>query len=69
MRPGLFAGGTIVFIWAFTDVGTPVILNLEHLIPVRIFKALSRGRKPVLGRTLLEIGLSHHVAVIESELK
>jgi iron(III) transport system permease protein len=43
MRPGLFAGGTIVFIWSFTDVGTPIILNLEHLIPVRIFKALSRG--------------------------
>lgn len=42
MRPGLFAGGTIVFIWAFTDVGTPVILNYERLIPVRIFKYLAR---------------------------
>jgi iron(III) transport system permease protein len=43
MRPGLFAGGTIVFIWSFTDVGTPAVLNFEHLIPVRIFKALGRA--------------------------
>jgi iron(III) transport system permease protein len=43
MRPGLFAGGTIVFIWAFTDVGTPAVLNYNRLIPVRIFKALGRA--------------------------
>ena len=24
IRPGLFAGGTIVFIWSLTDLGTPL---------------------------------------------
>jgi iron(III) transport system permease protein len=27
IRPGLFAGGTIVFIWAFTELGTPLIAS------------------------------------------
>lgn len=41
MRPGLFAGGTIVFIWSFTDIGTPLILNYRELLPVRIFDELT----------------------------
>ena len=28
LMPGLFAGGTIVFIWAFTDIGTPIIVTV-----------------------------------------
>lgn len=28
IKPGLFAGGTIVFIWAFTELGVPVDLRL-----------------------------------------
>ena len=43
MRPGLFAGGTIVFIWSLTDVGTPLIVGYENLIPITIFKELARG--------------------------
>ncbi len=43
MRPGLFAGGTIVFIWAFTDVGTPLIMGYDALTPVTIFKELARA--------------------------
>ncbi len=43
MRPGLFAGGTIVFIWAFTDVGTPLIMGFDALTPVTIFKELARA--------------------------
>ena len=41
IRPGLFAGGTIVFIWSFTDVGTPVILGYDNLTPVTIFHELA----------------------------
>ncbi|MBS04079.1 MAG: ABC transporter permease [Gammaproteobacteria bacterium] len=41
LMPGLFAGGTIVFIWAFTDIGTPIIVGYEHLTPVTIFKELA----------------------------
>ncbi|MBS3821134.1 MAG: iron ABC transporter permease, partial [Phycisphaerae bacterium] len=41
MRPGLFAGGTIVFIWSFTDIGTPLILDYRNLLPVEIFSRLT----------------------------
>jgi len=41
MRPGLFAGGTIVFIWSFTDIGTPAIIGYDHLAPVTIFRELA----------------------------
>ncbi len=43
IRPGLFAGGTIVFIWSFTDIGTPLILGYDKLISVTIFKELARA--------------------------
>ena len=43
MRPGLFAGGTIVFIWALTDIGTPLIVGYRRLLPVRIFHRLMVG--------------------------
>ena len=42
MRPGLFAGGTIVFIWSLTDIGTPLILNYHQLVPVTVFKELAK---------------------------
>jgi len=43
IRPGLFAGGTIVFIWSFTDIGTPSIIGYDHLTPVTIFKELANA--------------------------
>ncbi|MFW6133821.1 MAG: ABC transporter permease, partial [Planctomycetota bacterium] len=49
MRPGLFAGGTIVFIWSLTDIGTPLILNYRELIPVTIFHELNSAE--YTGRT------------------
>jgi iron(III) transport system permease protein len=38
-RPGLFAGACIVFISAFTDLGTPLILNFYATVPTQIFNA------------------------------
>lgn len=35
--PGIFAGAIIVFIWAFTDLGTPLIFDFQRVIPVAIF--------------------------------
>ncbi len=40
ITPGLFAGGTIVFIWSFTELGTPLILNYTRCASVQIFDAL-----------------------------
>ena len=38
-RPGLFAGTCIVFISAFTDLGTPLIFNFLATVPTQIFNA------------------------------
>jgi iron(III) transport system permease protein len=49
IRPGLFAGGTIVFIWSFTDIGTPVVVGYMDLAPVTLFTELAAAE--VGGRT------------------
>lgn len=41
IRPGLFAGGTIVFIWAFTELGTPLMFDYDRVTAVQIFYGLS----------------------------
>jgi iron(III) transport system permease protein len=38
-RPGIFAGACLVFIGAFTDLGTPLIFNFSATVPVQIFNA------------------------------
>src|SRR6202044_2019674 len=38
-RPGIFAGATLVFVGAFTDLGTPLILNFSATVPTQIFNA------------------------------
>ena len=35
--PGLFAGASIVFIWAFTDLGTPLIFDYNGVAAKRIY--------------------------------
>jgi iron(III) transport system permease protein len=37
MLPGYFAGAIIVFIWAFTDLGTPLIFEYREVVAVQIF--------------------------------
>jgi iron(III) transport system permease protein len=47
IMPGLFAGGTIVFIWSFTELGTPLIMNYQRCTPVQVFDALKEiGNNP-----------------------
>jgi iron(III) transport system permease protein len=40
IRPGLFAGSTIVFIWSFTELGTPLMFEYARVTPVQIFNGL-----------------------------
>jgi iron(III) transport system permease protein len=40
IRPGLFAGGTIVFIWTFTDLGTPLVFDYAKVTSVQIYNGL-----------------------------
>ena len=42
VRPGLFAGGTIVFIWSFTELGTPLMFEMRRVAPVQIFDGLKQ---------------------------
>lgn len=35
--PGIFAGTTIVFIWAFTELGTPLMFDYYTVTPVQVF--------------------------------
>ena len=47
LLPGLFAGGTIVFIWSFTELGTPLIMNYFRCAPVQVYDALKEiGTNP-----------------------
>ncbi len=39
--PGLFAGASIVFIWAFTDLGTPLIFNYGQVASKKIYDLTS----------------------------
>jgi iron(III) transport system permease protein len=40
MMPGIYAGGSIVFIWAFTELGTPLMFNFNRILPVQIFNGM-----------------------------
>ncbi len=47
MMPGLFAGGTLIFIWSFTELGTPLIMNYTRCAPVQIYDSLKEiGSNP-----------------------
>lgn len=39
--PGVFAGTTIVFIWSFTELGTPLMFDFYTVTPVQIFWGLN----------------------------
>jgi iron(III) transport system permease protein len=46
--PGLFAGTSIVFVSAFTDLGTPLIFDMRATVPTQIFStATEAGTNPV----------------------
>ncbi len=40
IRPGVFAGGTIVFIWSFTELGVPLIFDYTRVTSVQIFAGI-----------------------------
>lgn len=53
MLPGYFAGAIIVFIWAFTDLGTPLIFEYRQVVPVQIFNMLSDIHENPMGYVLV----------------
>jgi len=66
IRPGLFAGGTIVFIWSFTELGTPLLLDYQVVTPVQIFgglKEMNASAQPY-ALTALMLALSVSIYVV-----
>jgi iron(III) transport system permease protein len=48
INPGVFAGGTIVFIWSFTELGVPLIFDFARVTSVQIYYGLKDiGGSPI----------------------
>ena len=55
--PGIFAGGAIVFVSAFTDLGTPLIFDFQATAPTQIFNLVNQSDNP-LGYCLTVVTLA-----------
>jgi iron(III) transport system permease protein len=55
--PGYFGGAAIVFVWAFTDLGTPIVLGYRRVVPYQIFEKLSEAETNPLGYGLVLVTL------------
>jgi len=40
MKPGILAGGSIVLVWSFTELGTPLMFGYNRVTPVQIFNGI-----------------------------
>ncbi|MFK7872156.1 MAG: ABC transporter permease [Oligoflexales bacterium] len=52
-RPGFFAGSSIVFIWALTDLGTPLLAGFHEVAPVQIFTMMTDLQENPIGHALV----------------
>jgi iron(III) transport system permease protein len=41
IRPGLFAGCTLVLIWSFTELGAPLMFDFHTITPVQVFEQVT----------------------------
>lgn len=57
LKPALFAGGVIVFVWAFTDLGTPLIFGFYKVVAVQIFDRVTETGFNPFGYTLVVVVL------------
>jgi iron(III) transport system permease protein len=53
MLPGYFAGAIIVFIWAFTDLGTPLVFEYREVVAVQIFNMVTDLHQNPMGYTFV----------------
>jgi iron(III) transport system permease protein len=58
MRPGLFAGATIVLIWSFTELGTPLMFDFYDVTPVQVFHRLTQVTGSALPYALVVVMLA-----------
>jgi iron(III) transport system permease protein len=62
-RPGYFAGAIIVFIWALTDLGTPLLTGFHETMPVRIFNMVTDVHDNPVGYALVFLVILLTVAI------
>ncbi len=53
IRPGAFAGMSLVFIWSFTDLGTPLMFEYRKVVPIQIFDMVTDIRVNPMGHALV----------------
>jgi iron(III) transport system permease protein len=63
INPGLFAGGTIVFIWSFTELGTPLIFDYARVTSVQIYYGLRDIGGNPFPYTLVAVMLATSIAL------
>jgi len=63
IHPGLFAGGTIVFIWVFTELGTPLVFDYNRVTSVQIYYLLKDIGGNPLPYTLVSVMLVSSIAI------
>jgi iron(III) transport system permease protein len=54
--PGIFSGCAIVFVFAFTDLGVPLMFNFQTTVPTQIFNLVTQSDNPV-GYALVLVAL------------
>lgn len=62
MRPGIFAGSTLVFVWSFTELGTPLMVEFRDITAVHIFDELQTQNPSETAYALVVILLAASVA-------
>ena len=62
-RPGYFAGAIIIFIWAVTDLGTPLLIGYHNTVPVQIFNMVTDAQENPIGYALVFIVILVTVAL------
>src|SRR5438067_5915808 len=63
LRPGLLAGGTIVLIWSFTELGTPLMFDFYDVTPVQIFHRITQVSGNPLPYALVVVMLLTSIAL------
>ncbi|MFZ4723380.1 MAG: ABC transporter permease [Phycisphaerales bacterium] len=65
VRPGAFAGAVLVFIWSFTELGTPLMFEYRNVTSVQVLEGLKDmevSRRPyALVALMLAVALTAHV--------
>lgn len=63
VMPGLFAGGTLVFIACFTELGTPLMMNYTRCAPVQVYDELKEISASPFPYALVSVILGASIAL------